>query len=137
MSATLAGLPAIIKAENLDIIFLQEVRLSSEQIEHLLRGFKAAVNIDPTQPSKPGTAIVWREAFPVTDVCPLVICRSQVATLGPYKLLNLYAPSGSDKKHDRTVFFGQEIFRALQLDLQSPWILGGDYNCVLKAIDIE
>ena len=88
MSATLAGLPAIIKAEHLDIIFLQEVRLSSDQIEHLLRGFKAAANIDPTQPSKPGTAIVWREDVPVTDICSIVQCRAQIATLGPYKLLN-------------------------------------------------
>ena len=105
MSATLAGLPAIIQAEDLDIIFLQEVRLSSDQIENQLRGFKAVVNIDQNQLSKPGTAILWREELPVTDVCPLVMCRAQVATLGPYKLLNLYAPSGSDKKHDRSVFF--------------------------------
>ena len=137
MSNTLAGLSALIKAEYLDIIFLQEVRLNSEQIEHLLKGFKAAVNVDPSQPSKPGTAIVWKEALPVTDVCPLVLCRAQLATLGPYKLLNVYAPSGSDKKHERNVFFGQEIFTSLQLDLQANWILGGDYNCVLNALDIE
>ena len=42
MSSTLAGLPAIIKAEVLDIIFLQEVRLSSGQIEHLLKWFAAS-----------------------------------------------------------------------------------------------
>jgi exonuclease III len=137
MSNTLAGLSAIIKAENLDIIFLQEVRLTSEQLEHLLRGFKAAVNVDPSQPSKPGTAIVWRETLPVIDVCPLVLCRAQMATLGPYRLVNVYAPSGSDKKHERNVFFGQEIFTSLQLDLHGNWILGGDYNSVLKAIDIE
>ena len=51
MSASLAGLNAIIKAENLDIIFLQEVRLSAEQIEQQLRGFKASVNIDESQTS--------------------------------------------------------------------------------------
>ena len=137
MSNTLAGLLAIINAEFLDIIFLQEVRMSAEQIEHLLKGFKAAVNVDPSQPSKPGTAMVWKEALPVTDVCPIVLCRAQMATLGPYKLLNIYAPSGSDKKQERNVFFGQEIFTSLQLDLHANWIFGGDYNCVLKAIDIE
>ena len=99
MSASLAGPNAIIKAENLDIIFHQEVCLSAEQIEQQLRGFKASVNRDESQLSKPGTAIVWKESFPVTDVCPLTLCRLQVATLGPYKLLNLYAPSGSDKKY--------------------------------------
>ena len=60
MSGTLAGLPAIIQAEDLDIIFLQEVRISAEQIENLLRGFKAAVNIDQNLLSKPETAIVWK-----------------------------------------------------------------------------
>ena len=77
MSNTLAaGLSAIIKAECLDIIFLQDVRLSSEQLEQLFGGFKAAVNIDPSQPYKPGTAIVWGEALLFIDVCPLVpLCR--------------------------------------------------------------
>ena len=127
----------IIKAEQLDFIFLQEVRVTSDQIEHLLRGFRAVVNIDEAQPAKPGTAIVWRETIPVSDVCPIVPCRLQVASLGPYKLLNIYAPSGSDKRHERAVFFGQEVFQTLQVDTQSQWVLGGDFNCVLKACDIE
>ena len=137
MSSSLAGLPMIIKAEQLDIIFLQEVRVTSDQIENLLRGFKAVVNIDDDQPSRPGTAIVWRENISVSDVCPLVPCRLQMASFGPYKLLNIYAPSGSDKRHDRAVFFGQEVFQALQVDRQSQWVLGGDFNCVLEACDIE
>ena len=137
MSASLAGLPVIIQAEQLDIIFLQEVRVTSEQIEHLLRGFRAVVNIDESQPSKPGTAIVWRETIPISDVCPIVPCRLQVASLGSYKLLNIYAPSGSDRRHDRAVFFGQDVFQALQIDTQSQWVLGGDFNCVLEACDIE
>ena len=138
MSASLAGLNAIIRAEDLDIIFLQEVHLSAEQIEQqLLRGFKAAVNIDESQPSKPGVAIVWKDSIPVTDVAPLAICRIQVATLGPYKLLNLYAPSGGNKKYERNVFFGQEIFEAVHLDSQAQWVVGGDYYCVLKVIDVD
>ena len=136
MSASLAGLPVIIQAEQLDIIFLQEVRVTSEQIEHLLRGFRAVVNIDESQPSKPGTAIVWRETIPISDVCPIVPCRLQVASLGSYKLLNIYAPSGSDRRHDRAVFFGQDVFQALQIDTQSQWVLGGDFNCVLETCDI-
>ena len=121
----------------MDIIFLQEVRISSEQIEQQLRGFKASVNMDENQPLKPGIAIVWREALPVADVSPLTLCRLQVATLGPYKLMNIYAPSGSDKKHERNVFFGQDIFEALHLDCQSRWVVGGDHNSVLKIIDVD
>ena len=55
--------------------------------------------------------------MPVRDVFTLVLCRAQLAVLGPYMLLNVYAPSGSDKKHERTGFFGQDIFRALILGI--------------------
>jgi exonuclease III len=139
MNASLAGLSTLIVANSLDIIFLQEVRLSSEQIELLLggMGYQAAVNIDRENPSKPGTAIVWKKSIPLTDISSIVLCRAQVATLGRYKLLNIYAPSGSDKIHEWNAFFGDDIFTMLGLNHNPTWVLGGDFNCVLKAIDIE
>ena len=84
----------------------------SEQIDLLIgnMGYQAIANIDLENPTKPGTAIVWKKSLPETNICTLVPCRAQVATLGKYKLLNLYAPSGSDKKNQRTVFFGQDVF---------------------------
>ena len=36
-------------------------------VEQQLRGFKASVNIDESQTSKPGTAIVWKESSPDVD----------------------------------------------------------------------
>ena len=139
MSATLAGLPSLIIAQNLDIVFLQEVRLNCEQLNLFIGnlGFKAEVNIDADQPTRPGTALVWKKSLPVTDVFTLVMCRAQVALLGPYMLLNIYAPSGSDKKFERATFFGQDVFRALRLKPGASWIVGGDWNCVLKTMDIE
>ena len=139
MSASLAGLLSLISAHGLDLIFLQEVRLTSEQINLLLGGlgFQAEVNIDPDNPSRPGTAIAWRKNLPVCDVSPIVCCRAQVATLGCYRLLNLYAPSGSDKKHERNVFFGQDVLEALTLHHEAAWVIGGDFNCVLKSVDVE
>ena len=139
MSSSLAGLTSLIPAYNLDIIFLQEVRLSREQMNHFLDGlgFQAEVNIDPDHPSTPGTAIAWKKTLPVTDVNPLVLCRVQVATLGPCMLLNIYAPSGSDKKHERNLLFGEDIFGALTLNHEAAWVVGGDFNCVLKSNDIE
>ena len=81
MSSTLAGLSNMITTQSLDVIFLQEVRLSNEQVELQLGklGFKVAVNIDPEYPTTPGTAIVWKNSLPVVDVCNLVCCRAQVA----------------------------------------------------------
>ena len=139
MSSTLAGLSTLITTQNLDVVFLQEVKSSGEQIELLLGrlGFKAAVNIDQECPTTPGTAIVWRASLPVTDVSILVSCRAQVARLGHYMLLNIYAPSGSDRKYERNSFFGQEIFNSLQLGNKDMWVLGGDFNSVLSAQDVE
>ena len=139
MSSSLAGLTSLIPAHNLDIIFLQEIRLTSEQINNFLDrlGFQAEVNIDQDHPSSPGTAIAWKKSLPVTDVNPLVLCRVQVATLGSCMLLNTYAPSGSEKKHERNVLFGEHIFGALTLNHEAAWVIGGDFNCVLKSNDIE
>ena len=118
-------------------MFLQEVCLSTDQIRNLLRGYDAVVNVDENNLSRPGTAIVWKEGIPVVDACSVVPCRAQVASLGNHRLMNVYAPSGSDKKYERSVFFGQELFSFLLSDSSSSWICGGDYNAILEPIDVE
>ena len=63
-------------------------------------------------------------------------CRVQHALLGSYSIFNIYAPSGSDKKVERGLFFAREVFQAFSIG-SSPWILGGDFDCVLRPMDIE
>ena len=137
MSTSLAGIPDLVRTENLDILFLQEVNISVEQICCLLRGYNAAVNVDENNLAKPGTALVWREGLDVVDVCSIVPCRAQVASLGVYRLMNIYAPSGSEKKYERSVFFSQDLFGFIHSDRFASWILGGDCNAILNQIDIE
>ena len=139
MQSNLAGLSSILVNTNLDVAFLQEVRISDEQLSVQVGkyGYIGKVNINIDDASKPGTAIVWRSSLPVKDVASIVTCRAQVAYLGGYALLNLYAPSGSDKRYERGIFFSKEIFRALSLHSESTWIIGGDFNCVLGTIDVE
>ena len=95
------------------------------------------MNINEEDPLKPGTAIVWRTSLPVREVSTIVPCRAQCALLWDYAFLNIYAPSGSDKKFERGSFFARDIFKALSLHVNSSWILGGDFNCILKPIDVE
>ena len=139
MKNNLAGLSTMLLNLKLDVAFLQEIRMSDEQLGSQVGryGYDAKTNINLEDPSKPGTAIVWRSILPVKDVTIIVGCRAQVAYLGGYALLNIYAPSGSDKKYERGSFFSKEIFRALSLHSDSKWIVGGDFNCVLKPIDVE
>ena len=139
MKNNLAGLSSILMNNNLDIAFLQEVKISDEELASQVGrcGFTGKVNINIEDSSKPGTAIVWRSSLPVRDVTTIVVCRAHVAYIGAYALLNVYAPSGSDKKYERGSFFSKEVFRALSLHSEPNWILGGDFNCVLKPIDLE
>ena len=94
------------------------------------------VNIDAEDPLKPGTAIAWRSTLPIRQVLSVVPCRAQYAILGSFSIFNIYAPSGSDRKVERNNFFAKDIFQAFSLG-SSPWILGGDFNCVLRPLDIE
>ena len=59
LRSTLAGLGSLATINNIDLILLQEVRVSQEDVDNMLvnLGFQAIVNIDPEAPSKPGTAV--------------------------------------------------------------------------------
>ena len=139
LSSNLGGLRTILSMHKIDIVFLQEIRITEEQLNLSMGnlGFTGAVNINQEDFAKPGTAIIWRSNLPVRDVSTITTCKAQCAFLGPYAMLNIYAPSGSYRKYERGAFFSQEVFRALRLHPSSSWILGGDFNCVLKPIDIE
>ena len=139
MKSDLAGLITLIQIHKLDIILLQEIRISEEQINQQIRnhGFTGKVSIDDEDSLKPGVAIVWRSVLPVQEIITLVSCRAQLAFLGSIAIVNIYAPSGSDKKFERGSFFARDLFRAFSTNNTSNWIVGGDFNCILKPIDVE
>ena len=138
LKSDLAGLLTLISVHRLDLVMLQEVRFTDEQLNQQLssHGFTGVVNIDAEDPLKPGTALAWRSTLPLKQVSAVVPCRVQHALLGSYSILNIYAPSGSDKRVERGLFFAREVFQAFSIG-SFPWILGGDFNCVLEPIDIE
>ena len=80
---------------------------------------------------------MWRTEIPLQDVTPFIPCRMQLATVGSVRLINIYAPSGSNRKEERATFFGQHLFRALDLNSHLPLVLGGDWNCLLNPLDVE
>ena len=57
MSSSLAGIISLVQSERLDLLFLQEIKLSGPEIEAQLPGFCAVANINPECSSKPGSAI--------------------------------------------------------------------------------
>lgn len=138
-SSTLGGLLTILKMENPHIVMLQEVTLSSEQLNLIVTklGYKAETNIDISNPTALGTGFVWKSNLPVSEVYNVVECRTQILKLGIYNFANIYAPSGSQNRQSRRNFFGQDIFRLVRGLDKSPPILGGDFNCILNSKDTE
>ena len=139
MRSDLAGLITLIQVHKLDIILLQEVRISDEQLNQQIGflGFTGKVSVDAEDAMKPGVAIVWRSVLPVREITTLVSCRAQLAFLGSLAIVYVYAPSGSDRRFERGSFFAREIFRAFSMNNTSSWLIGGDFNCVLRPIDVE
>ena len=74
MKSDLAGLMTLISLHKLDLILLQEIRITNEQINQQLSnlGFTGMVNIDAEDPLKPGTAIAWRSTLPMGQVSSVV-----------------------------------------------------------------
>ena len=86
LKSDLAGLLTLISVHRLDLIMLQEVRITDEQMNQQLvnHGFTGMVNIDAENPLTPGTALVWRSTLPIKQVSAVVPCRFQLALLGSY-----------------------------------------------------
>ena len=139
-SLVLGGLLSIIRLENPDIVLLQEITVTTGQLQLFVAkfGYSAEANTDLLDITRLGTGIIWKSELPISEITSVVDCRAQLAKLGPYHLLNLYAPSGSNNRTARRDFFGQDIFRLIRGVNTSEYpLLAGDFNCVLSPMDTE
>ena len=133
-----AGLIDILK-RGPDVCLLQEVNIGTLDLETIVNkyGYKAASNIDITDENSRGTAFIWRDGLPISEVSVVEPCRLQVATLGSFSILNIYAPSGTKNKYARKEFYSGPVMRAVRsLTVHNvPPIIGGDFNCILNKKD--
>ena len=139
LSFNLAGgtlfLHHLLPEDKPDILLLQEVLLSSQELLLKVKpyGYNCESNIDVLNPTKPGTAVIWREGVPVSNTRVIVEGRLQSVTVGSVTFLNIYAPSGSAKRREREQLFATELFQELTTAGQAglPW-LAGDWNCLVQ-----
>ena len=138
-SYNLANLYLILEVYKPGIVFLQEVKISSEQLASFGRrlGYTGATNIDELDHNKPGTGLLWHSSLPVTQVVALYPCRVQVAMLGVYPIINVYVPAGSHRAAERRHFFTEQLFGLLAGQEDILPLVGGDWNCVTERIDLE
>ena len=138
-SYNLANLSLIIEVYKPKIIFLQEVKLSTEQLMAFGRklDYLGAANIDELDHNKPGTGFLWHSSLPITQVIPLYPCRVQVAMMGAYPLVNVYVPAGSHRSAERRHFFVEWLFGLVAGQEDILPVMAGDWNCVLEKLDLE
>jgi len=99
------------------LFFLQEVAVESFNFY----GYKEIVNLNR---ERRGTAVLFKESIPVKNVCQLSDGRGVAVQFGDVVLINIYAPSGSQNRQSRNVFFADGMTPLLQGRL-SKLILGG------------
>ena len=116
-----------IQTAKADIVFLQEVAIPVFN----LRNFQEVVNIGE---GRRGTAILVRDGLPMTSPLLLPSGRATSVRVGNLCCVNLYAPSGSQRRAERAAFYSRDVtpmFAAAGQQL----LVGGDLNCILRNED--
>jgi exonuclease III len=78
-----------------------------------------------------GTAILSKPGINLTGIKRLPSGRGIDASLYGTTIVNIYAPSGAERKADRECFFTQEILPLIPSDC-TELILASDFNCILN-----
>jgi exonuclease III len=117
-----------LQSQHFDILFVQEITTDAIKT---VRGYTGYINIGTTQR---GTAILAKKPITLTDVNTLPSGRGITAVYKRTKLVNIYAPSGAENKHERERFYNTDVAFLLRSNPESM-TLGGDFNCVLSAAD--
>lgn len=113
---------------SIDIMFLQEIK--SDDFS-LVYNYNSYTNIGS---ESLGTAILTRKGIELHSIEKLPSGRGISGVYEEYTLVNLYAPSGTNKRQLRNVFYSEELPYLIR-SLPQKLILGGDYNCVLRPED--
>ena len=125
----------------IDILCLQEHNVKDRNRMSYLEDFFDIVVNEPV-PFKGGTAFLINKRSNVEIVSVEKdeegqITLIRVKFMGKYlSLLNIYAPSGNNKKKDREDFFQNDLLYFLRHNI-SNLIMVGDFNCVLSSRDVS
>jgi exonuclease III len=124
----LAMLGDFLHKHEIDIIFLQEI---TQPNLHTLQGYTAHTNV---WTNGRGSAVVTREHYTLNNIVHLPSGRGIAAEFQVLWLLNVYTPSGPERKTERKVFFKTDLPQQL-LETPSMMLIGGEFNCVHTKTD--
>ena len=134
---TRAGILDCLRGFKPDIWLMQEVNVSTEELDSLVDnlGYSACCNVTSDDETNRGTAFVWKKSLNLENIYTIEECRLQSAQLGRLNLMNIYAPSGSENKFARREMFNQAVMRWYSSAHPNLPLAGGDFNCVLGRND--
>jgi exonuclease III len=114
--------------QDIDMALLQEI--TNNDLPPF-RGYTAFVNegID-----RRGTAILLKEGLCLQNVKRLPSGRGIAGLFKDTWIMNIYAPSGAEKRQEREAFFTHDLAHLLPAS-SSDLLLAGDFNCVTSPSD--
>jgi exonuclease III len=132
--ADLAGLPGLLRDCSPDLVFLQEVVVSTTSLATAVSGLGYTVWRSAIAQPRRCIAVLSKHAAVVTDPVPGYL---QQVTVHGLTFLHLHCPAGTsaELRAERNRLF-QEVRRIISPLAISP-ILVGDFNCVINPFDVQ
>jgi hypothetical protein len=123
-----AMLSEFIYRHGFDIVLLQEV-VQPDVVD--IPRYTPYVNIGSEQR---GTAILLKEGICAGRVNRIPTGRGMSIEIGNVWYVNVYAPSGADKRQEREAFFNTDMLMLLPT-APAEMVIAGDFNCVVNTAD--
>ena len=129
----LCGLVDMIKTIGPELVFVQEAGHSSDELTSLVShlNYSGFTSLDGDQP---GVGVIYKNSLEILEIHAWQPGRILYVKLSDVSFVNVYAPSGQTKKHERNIFYSETLLRNLSVKSCLP-ILLGDFNCILKRDD--
>jgi hypothetical protein len=80
------------------------------------------------------TAILVKDGIPITDIKRIPSDKGMAAILNGTWIVNIYAPSGAEKKNERETFYNTDLTYILPTT-HADIILAENFNCILSKTD--
>jgi len=112
-----------VRNNDVDLLLLHEVLIESF---NAITGYQIYDNIGTMGP---GTAIISRDTIPLQRINKLPSGRGSAVENHDTLFVNIYAPSGNNKRQERDEFYNTELTYLLRR-MPKNCFLGGNYNCV-------
>ena len=137
VGTSLLSVSDILKTDKPELLFLQEVTCPTHELLTRVTslGYSAECNVDSLHPTRPGTAIVWKQTLKISEVNCIIERRAQIIKVGGESYVNVYAPSGSNNRREREEFFTELFPHLLNVGEGKLPAIAGDFNSILEEID--